>query len=291
MTNQEILFKLEEDIQLMGLSPATFKQYSSDINVFLRHINNKPLEDCSENDIRSFLLYLLKEKKIATRTINRYNSALRFLFCCTMERILNLRTIPRLKSVRKLPEIMSKEQINSLFESCDKLRDKAILMTIYGGGLRLSEVCNLKGSDILSSSMRIKIRNGKGGKDRFTILSKKNLDILIDYYKNHRPNHPSEFLFLTSTGAPITRSVVYYAFNKAAKKAGLPKSFHIHTLRHDFATHLLQAGTDIFQIKNLLGHSCIKTTSLYLQLSEFHESLVSPLDLLENKSMGGQSDA
>jgi site-specific recombinase XerD len=249
------------------------------------------LEDCDENDIRDFLMHLLKVRKIGNRCINRYNAALRFLFGFTMGRNLNLRVIPLLKVVRKLPPIMSKGQINCLFEACNKVRDKAILMTIYGGGLRRSEVCRLKLLDIHASSMRIFIRCGKGDKDRFTLLSKRNLDVLADYYRNHRPNHStSERLFLQTTGKPLTIQAIHYIFKSTLRRAGLPDYFTIHSLRHAFATHLLESGADILQIKDLLGHSDIGTTLVYLRLSEFGDSLVSPLDLLDKPEKGGTSD-
>jgi len=280
--------KLEDDIRLRGLSDETFAEYIKDVQIFLRHIRNKNLEDCDEKDIRDFLMYLLDVKKLSNGTVNRYNSSLRFLFGFTMERNLNYRMIPRMKIVRPLPDIMSKDQIEKLFSACDNLRDKAILMTIYGGGLRLSEVCNLKGGDIHASTMRIKIRDGKGGKDRFTILSSKNLEVLTEYYKGYKPRHPEGFLFLTKQGRPVSKKCVQDIFKKTAKRAGIPGSFSPHTLRHDFATHLLQAGNDVCQIKKLLGHTHIQSTTFYLHLLEFDGSLKSPLDDLgEAGNCGG----
>lgn len=280
MTNNEIMIKMENDIRLRGLSSQTLEEYIGRARFFLRYIGNKSLEDCDEKDIRNFLMYLMNERKLSSSTVNVYNCSLRFLFGFTMERNLNYRMIPRMKIVRRLPNIMTREQIEILFDACNNLRDKAILMTIYGGGLRLSEVCNLKGEDIYASSMRIKIRQGKGGKDRFTLLSQRNLNILTQYYIQYQPHHPEGFLFLTKSGNPVKWRTVQDIFKRARNRAGLSDSFTVHTLRHNFATHLLQAGTDVCQIKKLLGHTHIQSTTFYLHLLEFDDSLVSPLDSL-----------
>lgn len=128
--------------------------------------------------------------------------------------------------------------------------------------------------------MRILKRQGKGKKDRFTILSKSNLDIITKYWYAHKPNHPETYLFLSRLGNPLCPRAVQKLFHKYLKKAGIKKHATVHTLRHDFATHLLQAGTDVFRIKNLLGHTNLKSTSSYLHLLEFEEDLISPLDLI-----------
>lgn len=282
MTNDEVLLKLEEDIRLRGFTPATIDHYLTLANVFSRYYDDRQIVDLNEHDIRDFLKYLLDDKKLTAATVNNYNGVIRFIYEVTLERRLNFKLIPRLKIVRSLPDLLTVEDIQALFNACgNNLRDRAILMTIYGGGLRLSELCHLKISDIYASSMRILIRQGKGKKDRFTILSKSNLDILTRYWQAYKPNHPENYLFLSRLGNPICPRAVQKLFNKYLKKAGIKKHATVHTLRHDFATHLLQAGTDIFRIKNLLGHTNLKSTSFYLHLLEFEEELISPLDLLD----------
>lgn len=250
----------------------------------MRYFEGCAIENLNEHDIRNFLKHLFEEKKVVPGTVNVYNSTIRFIYEVTLERTLNFKLIPLHKIVRSLPEIMTVEEIQALFDACgDHLRDRAILMTIYGGGLRISELCNIKVSDIYASSMRILIRRGKGGKDRFTILSKSNLYILTKYWHTYKPNHPDNYLFLSRLGNPLNPRTVQKLFHKYLDKAGIIKNVTVHTLRHDFATHLLQAGTDISRIKHLLGHANIQSTTFYLHLMDFEVELVSPLDMMDEK--------
>jgi integrase/recombinase XerD len=190
MTNEDIIEKTKEEIKLRGLSKNTEEEYLSKLRVFLRYNENRPLEEMNETDIRSFLLYQINEKKAAAGTVNVYNSALRFIFGAVLERNLNYQMIPRRRIHRDLPVIMSKSEIIKLFSVIDNLRDKTILMTIYGAGLRLSEVVHLRVQDIDSEGMRIFVHHGKGEKDRYTLLSQENLIVLREYWKVYRPNHP-----------------------------------------------------------------------------------------------------
>lgn len=171
MTNEEVLLKLEEDVRLRGFTSATVDRYLTTAKVFLRYYEGRQIVDLNEHDIRDFLKYLMNDKKLVAATVNNYNGVIRFIYEVTLEKRLNFKLIPRSKIVRPLPNLLTVEEIQALFNACgNNLRDRAILMTIYGGGLRLSELCNLKTSDIYASSMRILIRQGKGKKDRFTIL-------------------------------------------------------------------------------------------------------------------------
>lgn len=281
MTNEEVLLKLEEDVRLRGFTSATLDRYLTTAKVFLRHFEGKQIVDLNEHDIRDFLKYLMNDKKLTAATVNNYNGVIRFIYEVTLEQRLNFKLIPRSKIERSLPNLLTVEDIQALFNACgNNLRDRAILMTFYGGGLRLSELCNLKTSDIYASTMRIFIRQGKGKKDRYTILSQSNLEILTRYWHAYKPNHPENYLFLSRLGNPLCPRAVQKLFQKYLKRAGINKHATVHTLRHDFATHLLQAGTDVFRIKNLLGHTNLKSTSIYLHLLEFDDELISPLDLI-----------
>ena len=188
-TNEQILSRMAEDLKLRGLAAGTQTDYLMHARLFLDWAN-LPAETMDEENIRQYLNYLISDKNLCVATVNTYNAALRFLFAVTMNRTLNYRQIPRLKQTRSLPEILTKTEVAQIFESANSLRNKAILMTIYGAGLRISEVCNLKVRDIDSESMRIFIRCSKDGKDRYTLLSQVNLDILREYWKAYRPNHP-----------------------------------------------------------------------------------------------------
>ena len=279
MTNEEILQKLEEEIHLRGFSHHTREEYMIRARL-LMHYADCPLEELSEQDLRAYLLYLLDVKKLSAATVNVYNSAIRFLYGAILHRHLNYYDIPRLRNVYTYPTILTMQEVQQIFNSADSLRDKTMFMTIYGGGLRVSEIVNLKTSDIYASSMRILIRQGKGRRDRFTLLSKINLDILTKYWHAYKPKHPDHYLFPNRSKNKMTTRAAADIFRKAFRQSGVQKPATIHTLRHCFATHLLENGADLCQIKNLLGHTHIQTTSRYLHLSNFEGSLTSPLDSL-----------
>lgn len=281
-TNDQILSRMAEDLKLRGLAAGTQEDYLMHSRLFLEWAN-LPAETMDEENIRQYLNYLISDKKLCVSTVNTYNAALRFLFAVTMNRTLNYRQIPRLKQTRSLPEILTKNEVAQIFESANSLRNKAILMTIYGAGLRISEVCNLKARDIDSESMRIFIRCSKDGKDRYTLLSQINLDILREYWKAYRPNHPDGWLFLTRIGTKLNQRTARDVFDSTVKRTGITKKITPHTLRHCFATHLLEAGTDVCRIKQLLGHTHIQSTTFYLHLLNFDASLKSPLDSMPKK--------
>lgn len=180
---------------------------------------------------------------------------------------------------------MSKTEIVQFFSVIDNLRDKAIFETVYGAGLRVSEVVHLRVQDIDSKQMRIFVHQGKGGKDRYTLLSQRNLDLLREYWKQYRPSHPDGYLFYSRgrNNHVMSSRAVQDAFNKYRITAMFPETFTVHTLRHCFATHLLDSGVDVCRIKELLGHTYIHTTSLYLHLRCIDETIKSPLDTLPKK--------
>lgn len=279
MTKEEVLNKLMFDVELRGLSKNTKNEYYSRVKSYQNHYN-KPATELGEEDIREFLHYLTTEKKLASASVNTYNSALRFLYGVTLNTKLNLRQIPRHRKQRKFPDILSREEIQTLLDACDNLRDKCILMTLYGAGLRISEVAALKVSDIDSNKMQLFIRNAKGSKDRYALLSQANLDILRTYWKAY---HPKEWLFYSrnNTGTHMTARAVSNLFHKYISKAKITKNVTVHTMRHSFATHLLESGTSVFHIKQLLGHSDIASTCFYLHLLKIESlGVKSPLDQL-----------
>lgn len=283
MTKEEILQKLQFNTRLRGLSKNTQDEYYIKAKRFQDYYD-KPATELNVEDIQNFLYYLLTEKALSSGTINTYNSGLRFLYNVTLDIPINLNKIPCHRKQRKFPDILTRAEITSLFNACDNLRDKCMLMTMYSAGLRLSEVSNLKVSDIDSQKMQIFIRNGKGGKDRFAILSRANLDILREYWKEY---HPKEWMFYSrnNTGTHITSRAIQDIFHKFIIIAGITKKVTCHTMRHSFATHLLENGVSIFHIKQLLGHSDISTTCFYLHLVKISElNVTSPLDTLSERS-------
>jgi integrase/recombinase XerD len=285
MTNEQVIEKAKEEITLRGLSEATAEEYLKSLRVFMRYYEGRQLEEMSEIEIRDFLLYLLNEKHSTAGTVNIYNSALRFIFGAVLGRTLNYQMIPRRRIHRDLPIIMSKSELVKFFDSIDNLRDKAIFMTIYGGGLRLSEITSLRIQDIDSENMRIFVHHGKGGKDRYTLLSNDNLNLLRAYWKAYRPNHPEGYLFYPkgNKSRRIGNRAVQDAMAKHLKESNLSSKFAVHTIRHCFATHLLESGVDVCRIKQLMGHTHIQSTTFYLHLLNFDETIKSPLDMLPKK--------
>jgi site-specific recombinase XerD len=181
---------------------------------------------------------------------------------------------------KKLPVVLSREEIQAIFSVTGNLKHRALLMTIYSAGLRVSEVVHLKVSDLDSQRMVIRVQQGKGQKDRYTLLAQRALDVLRDYWREYRP---SGWLFPGKPATePLSVSAVQRVFERGLHQAGIKKPASVHTLRHSFATHLLEDGTDLYHIQRLLGHSTPKTTTIYLHLSRKDlGSVTSPLDLVE----------
>lgn len=184
-----------------------------------------------------------------------------------------------MKTHKKLPELLSRSEVSSLFEHCLNLKHKVVLMAIYSAGLRVSEAVALKVHDIDSKSMRVRVACGKGGKARYTLLSKECLLHLRAYWRAYRPQHPEGWLFLgTYEFTHITSRSIQHAFSQARRRAGITKPVSVHSLRHAFATHLLEDGATLLEVKQLLGHASIQATTVYLHLANLTAGLKSPLD-------------
>jgi len=268
-------------MELKGYSPKTIKSYIGHVSNFAKYYNKSP-ELLREKEIREYLHYCIMEKKLSEGTVNYINSALKFFYTKTLNRYWNMDKIFRIKKPRRLPAVLSPEEVKSIFDVTENLKHKAILMTVYSAGLRVSEVCNLKITDIDSKNMQILIREGKGKKDRYSLLSNVNLEILREYWKRY---HPTEYLF-SGRGRTdaITPRSVQRILEKSIKKTKITKKATVHTLRHSFATHLLDNGTDICYIQRLLGHTRITTTTIYLHLRRMDLlKIKSPLDILLDK--------
>ncbi len=260
------------------LSEASVTEYVKCVRN-LQKFCGKPVTEVTENEIKAFLHHLIAKKKLAVSTVNMHNTALKFLYQKTLKRVWDSENLPRLKKPKKLPDILTKEEVQSLFDVTDNLKHRCVLMTVYGSGLRLSEIVGLKVSDIDSRNMRIFIRQGKGKKDRYAILSQKSLEILREYWKVYKPK---DWLFEgREQGTPLTRRSTQDLFYNAVKKAGIKKDVSLHSLRHAFATHMLEANVNLFHIKQLLGHADISTTTIYLHVVNMNSlNVKSPLDTL-----------
>jgi len=281
MTKEQVLEKLRIDLELRGRTEETIKGYLLKARLFQDHYN-KPADQLGEQEIIDYLHYLLTEKKINQTSVNTYNSALRFLFGVTLERVLNYKKLPRLKQHRRIPQVFTKDEVRRILDSAESLAHKSMLMLAYGSGLRLSEITNLKAIDIESDQMRILIRHGKGDRDRYAMLPQITLDTLREYWKVHRPK---EWLFEAPIkGGKYVNKTLEGVFKTALRKSGVIKSGSIHTLRHCYATHLYEDGHNLLAMKKLLGHVRIDTTAWYTQLADSDVlKLQSPIETLPKK--------
>lgn len=273
--------KMLKDMQLRGFSPNTQRTYLKHLRYFETFFQ-KPAKQLGQEDLRNFLLHLITVKKVSGEYVDSVYSALKFFYETTLGRTWNMKEIPRLKRTLKLPVVVSRNEIKHLLAVTSNLKFKAMFMSAYSAGLRVSEIAHLKVSDIDSENMQILIRQGKGNIDRYTLLSKTHLEILRQYWRQYRPQ---EWLFPGKLpGQPIRTRAIQDAFLKIRNRAGINKKATIHSLRHSFATHLLENGTDIVRIQRLMGHAHISTTLLYLQVAKVKILQVkSPLDSLQEE--------
>ena len=268
MTREEIWEQLKTEIKLRGYSPLTINTYKAGISTFLDWCN-KPYEDLDEEDFRNYLIHIIEEGRIKPGTINSYNGAIRFFLVVILGKNINYMRTARLRGISKLPYVWSPEEVERFLSVIDNPRDLAIFVNIYGSGLRVSEICKLKVEDIDSKDMRLFIRQAKCNKDRYTILSKKGLDALRRYWKIFKPSSPDNYLFPGRWNkGHLTAGWVEHMFNIYKEKAEITTPGTVHTLRHCFATHALEAGTDVLYIKQLLGHSCFSSTDTYLHIAK-----------------------
>ncbi|KLU67846.1 tyrosine recombinase XerD [Desulfosporosinus acididurans] len=267
--------KMQIEMELRGLSPQTLQQYFIPLRLLEKHFD-KPAFEVSPDELKQYLYHRIKSG-ISNSSLNISCSAFKLFF----NKVLNYNwsddVIIRPKRPKKLPYVLSQNEILAIIDQLSNIKHKAILLTTYSSGLRISETLSLRVSDIDSENMLIRINDGKGSKDRLTVLSIKNLKLLRRYWKLYRP---TDLLFPGPIeGKPLSARNIQYVFSSAKQKAGISKPATVHTLRHSFATHLLENRTDLRTIQMLMGHSNISTTSKYIHLSTAHiASVRSPLD-------------
>jgi len=265
-----------EDMQLRGLSPHTQAAYLMRVTLFARFCNKHP-DHLGEKEIREYLLHLVNEQHASYGVVTQTYYALRFLYRITMKRPWEVEQIPCLKKPERLPVILDKEEVKRVFAATANLKHRTMLMLAYSAGLRVSEVARLKIADIDTTHMTVRVQQGKGKKDRYTILSKVALETLIAYLRRYRP---TAWLFPSVIpGRPITAGSIMLVIRAARRRSGLTKPATMHCLRHAFATHLIEEGTDLHRVQLLLGHKSPRTTALYLHVSRKNLSeIISPLD-------------
>jgi site-specific recombinase XerD len=268
-----------EDLQIRNYAPTTVAAYIRGVAEFAKHFGKSP-ELLGSEQIREYQLYMVKEKGVSLSSYIQAVCALRFLYSNTLHLAVSVDRIPLPRYEKKLPVILSPAEVKLLLEAPKNLAYRAMLTTMYAAGPRVSEVARLKVADIDSSRNVIWIRGGKGRKDRQTLVPPRLLELLRVYYRWKRPK---EWLFPgEKPGQPITSKSIFLACKKAAEDAGISKSIHPHSLRHAFATHLLDAGVNLRCIQILLGHAKLETTARYLHVSDTAvRSTTSPLELLD----------
>ncbi len=271
--------KMSRDMSVRNFAANTIKSYLRSVRDLAKYYMIPP-DRLTQEQVLDYIYFLIKERKLAPGSVNAVTTGLRFFYKETMEMEDMARAIPPRKKARKLPEIFNADELSRLFAVISNQKHRVMLMTAYAAGLRISEVINLKVGNIDSGRMSIRIKNSKGNKDRYTILSPRLLLELRSYWKNYQPK---TFLFPSQIkGQQLSLASPDVIFRKAKKQAKITKSVTFHSLRHTFATNLLEAGADIRTIQILLGHSSITSTAIYLHVARQDlGSISSPLDLID----------
>lgn len=273
--------QMTDAMVLRGFAARTQEAYLAAVVALAKHYRRAP-DTLSTDELQSYLLFLITQKKLAYASVNQAVCAFRFLFERVLKRPNARFDIPMAKVPKRLPQILSREEVSRVIQAGATLRARTLLSTTYAAGLRVTEVCALQLADIESAPDRmcLKVRQGKGGQDRYTLLSPRLLDTLRGYWRDRRPR---PWLFPNPAGtAPIDPTTAQRMYCAARDAAGIAPEGGIHTLRHAFATHLLEAGVDLPTIQRLLGHGHISTTMRYLHLARTRlTGTTSPLELLD----------
>ena len=276
--NREAFRRMVDQLKLKSYSPNTIKTYRNEFMQLLLVLKSHSVDDCDAEKIRSYMLYCTKTLQLSENSLHSRLNALKFYFEQVLHREKFFYEIPRPKKPSKLPKIINNKDIKKLLDKTENLKHNTMLKLCYGMGLRVSEIVNLKISDIDSKNMQVFIERAKGKKDRYVNLPESILEQLRRYFREEKPKY---YLFEGQYGGKYSIRSVQQIFKNALKKANIIKPVGIHSLRHSFATHLLESGTDIRFIQELLGHNDIKTTLIYTQVSNNSvRKIKSPLDNL-----------
>jgi site-specific recombinase XerD len=274
--------RMIEDMRVRNLAANTQRVYLHQVSRFAQYFGRSPAL-LGPEEIRAYQVHLVEVERRSRSTLVVATAALRFLYTVTLKRDWSIDAIPMSKVPRKLPEILSADEVTRLFESIRSVKHRSVLMVAYAAGLRISEATRLKVSDIDSQRMVLRVEQGKGDTDRYVMLSPRLLDFLRSYWRTGRPQY---WLFPGSLpDKPIDPNTVRQACHAARRRAGISKPVTPHTLRHAFATHLLESGTDVRTIQLLLGHRSLATTSRYLKVATSTIcATTSPFDRLPQQS-------
>jgi site-specific recombinase XerD len=271
--------RMIDDLRVRNYARGTIDQYVSSVAIFARYFRKSP-DELGPEHIREYQVFLVNTRKVSWPVFNQAVSALRFFYKTTLGKPWMIEHIPFPKQEKRLPVVLSPEEVASFLRVVTNLKYRTVLRTMYGSGVRISEALALRLEDIDSSRMLIRVRQGKGRRDRYTILSPTLLEELREYWKDQRPR---PWLFPgASPEQPVSKNSVIVAVRSARQKSGLKKRITTHTMRHCFATHLLESGVDLRTIQMLLGHRSLNTTALYLHVAAGAlRADGKPIDLLE----------
>lgn len=272
--------RMVAELELRGVAEATKKAYLMCCRLFVAHFMRSP-EQLGATETKAFILHLIRERKASPASVGVYVAAVRFLYRSVLRNPEAVEDLPRPKVPKRLPRVPSREEIEQLLRAVRSVKYRAILIVAYGAGLRISEACRLQIADVDSKQMVLHIHAAKGGKDRLVPLSPKMLSTLRTYWVETKP--PGPFLFPGRLpNRPITKDAVRKVMKRALSEAGVKKRMTLHSLRHGFATHLLEDGEDIRVLQALLGHSHIQTTAHYARVTTRRlRKVKSPLDRLD----------
>ena len=275
-----ILSKVLSDIELRNYSEATKDVCLRTCARYLAFLAGKPLDATDESDVRAFSQHLRCDCGLAPKTVNTYLAAVLFMYEVGLDRPMNRRQIPFMRKPKAMPRVFSRDEMAAILAAAENVKHRAQIALGYGSGLRISEVCALRVRDVDSEAMRLLVEDGKGAKDRYTLLPAATLSLLREYWEAYRPSHAEGWLFLGPYGyTHVTDSAVRHGLAEAMRKAGVePAGRSFHTLRASFATHLLEDGTDLMAIKSLMGHSSLSSTAVYLHVANMARGVASPVD-------------
>jgi len=278
----ELRDRMIRDMKLRAFAPKTQSAYLHAVTGLVKHYR-KPPTSISHQEVEDYVLYLKESLDRSWNTCNVVISGIKFLFNVTMNDAGLVWKMPERKKLRRLPVILSQEEVEKIIYEPSNLKHRVMLLVAYSGGLRAGEIVRLKVGDIDSKRMMIRVNQGKGGKDRYTLLSRTCLAELRNYYKAYKP---VDWLFpAPNQKQHLSVYTLNKMFRRAKKKAGITKDGGVHSLRHAFATHLLESGCDIRIIQKLLGHSSILTTTIYTHVTQNMNTIQSPLDLLNRNTL------
>ncbi|MFY0654916.1 MAG: site-specific integrase [Cyclobacteriaceae bacterium] len=277
---QQAVNELSTKLEVLGYSVSTQKIYRYMFRDFLKFCSPKPIHLLTDQDVYAYHKDLVRNRKLSRSTQNQSINAIKFYLEAVLGSERKIFNLERPNKVSKLPVVLSAVEVGRILKNVRNLKHRAILTAIYSGGLRVSEAINLRIEDIDSDYMRIWIKDGKGFKDRFTLLSPILLELLRTYFKEYKPK---EYLFEGPDGGKYSAGSIRKVLHRAVAKSRIKKKVTVHTLRHSFATHLLESGTNLRYIQQLLGHTSSKTTEIYTHVCSHKLSdITSPLDHLNN---------